>query len=272
MKKRKNIALILLIIILLVGILLYLAFGGNKLFERIQGNIKKEEETNVTNDDFNISDNEGNSVNLIFTRTNGITKIEYPTGFEITCSNKEKVSIDFKVEENKEYTFKVIDSAGTETYESFITPEGNIQLTKTNINITLDDIVASIRSELNKKNIATNFIKMVIGDSNSVSSTTTKVDTIFSNWQSFGDGNWGYDSSNNWIYNTKNSSYITGYYDPTGDYENIELEFEAKTTDGDDDMIGSMIRFNSLGNNLYSSYFFTLDRHDNGGGIGNRSL
>lgn len=62
---------------------------------------------------------------------------------------------------------------------------------------------------------------------------------------------------------------MTGYYDPDGNYENIELEFEARTTDWDDDMIGSMVRFNDLGENKYSSYLFLLDRHDNGGGIGN---
>lgn len=144
-----------------------------------------------------------------------------------------------------------------------------MQLTKSDINVTLDEITDNIRDGLNGKNIATNFIKIVSGQNSSTSTTTTNVATIFKSWKSFGDGNWGYSSSSNWIYNTKNSDYMTGYYDPIGNYENIELEFEAMTTDGDDDMIGSMIRFNALASNKYSSYLFLLDRHDDGGGISN---
>lgn len=269
MEKRKKKLIIFIISIILLLILIILSIKKDKLFIRLSENIKSSEETNLIIDDFFVKDNEGSSVNLIFSRTNGINKIKYPTGFEITCNGRIKVSIDFDVEPNKEYIFKLIDSTGKETEESFITPEANIQLTKGNLNITLDDIVTKIRAEINKKNIATNFIKMAIGENEAKDSTTTNVSQIFTNWKSFGDGNWGYNTSNNWIYNTKNSSYMTGYYDPNGNYENIELEFEARTTDGDDDMIGSMVRFNDLGENKYSSYLFLLDRHDNGGGMGN---
>lgn len=223
----------------------------------------------IQEDTFKISDNEENCVNLIFTSVNGIDKITYPNGFEIRCNNKNKVSIDFEIEANQEYTFKITDSQGNQTEKKFITPSANVQLTKGDLNITLDDIVTDIRQKLNDRNIATNFIKMAIGDNESKSTTTANVATIFNNWKSFGDGNWGYNNSNNWIYNTKNSNYMTGYYDPEGNYESIELEFEAMTNDSDDDMIGSMIRFNALGDNKYSSYLFLLDRHDNGGGISN---
>lgn len=269
MEKRKKKLIIFIISIILLLILIILSIKKDKLFIRLSENIKSSEETNLIIDGFFVKDNEGSSVNLIFSKTNGINKIKYPTGFEITCNGRKKVSIDFDVEPNKEYIFKLIDSTGKETEESFITPEANIQLTKGNLNITLDDIVTKIRAEINKKNIATNFIKMAIGENEAKDSTTTNVSQIFTNWKSFGDGNWGYDISNNYIYNTKNSAYMTGYYDPDGNYENIELEFEARTIDGDDDMIGSMVRFNDLGENKYSSYLFLLDRHDNGGGIGN---
>lgn len=269
MGKRKRKLIIFIILIILLLILIILSIKKDKLFIRLSKNIKSSEEVDLTTDDFEVKDNEKNSVNLIFTRANGIDKIKYPTGFEIICNGRKKVSIDFEVETNKEYIFGIVDSTGVETKESFITPEANIQLTKGNLNITLDDIVTKIREEINKKNIATNFIKMAIGENEAKDTTTTNVSQIFTNWKSFGDGNWGYNSRNNWIYNTKNSNYMTGYYDPNGNYENIELEFEARTTDGDDDMIGSMVRFNNLENNKYSSYLFLLDRHDNGGGIGN---
>lgn len=272
MKKLKIIVIIIIVLMISLIILLKLNIGENAVFSRIISTTKQDEEVNLIVDDFAIKDNEDNFVNIIFSRENGITKIIYPNGFEITCNNKKKVSVDFPVESNKEYIFKVIDSNESQTEETFITPTANIQLTKGNLNITLDDIVTEIRKEFNSKNIATNFIKMAIGENESKDSTTTNVSTIFSNWKSFGDGNWGYNTSNNWIYNTKNSNYMTGFYDPDGNYENIELEFEAMTTDSDDDMIGSMVRFNDLGDNKYSSYLFLLDRHDNGGGINYRKL
>jgi hypothetical protein len=261
---RKKIIFILVIIII-IGLLI---FNYNLKYERIYKILNKTEKSSV-NDEFIIEDGENNYVNIIISRADGIDTVEYPSGMKIMCNNEEKISIDYSIEENMEYTFKIIDSTGKETYETFITPKVNIQLTKRNVNTTLDEIATDIRTKFNENNVSTNFIQITTGDSSSTSTTTTNVSTIFSSWKSFGDGNWGYSSSSNWIYNTKNSSYMTGYYDPTGNYENIELEFEAKTTDGDDDMIGSMIRFNSLGNNLYSSYLFLLDRHDNGGGVSN---
>lgn len=272
MKNLKKKVVIFTILIIILLILIIIGIGKNKGFIKLRENIKSREETNLAIDNFGVKDNEEDSVNLIFSRANGINKIKYPTGFEIICNGKKKVSIDFKVEPNKEYIFKLIDSTGEETEESFITPEANIQLTKGDLNISLDDIVTNIRAKINEKNIATNFIKMAIGENEAKDSTTTNVAQIFTDWKSFGDGNWGYNVSNNYIYNTKNSNYMTGYYDPNGNYENIELEFEAMTSNGDDDMMGSMIRFNELENSKYSSYLFLLDRHDNGGGVYNRSL
>lgn len=272
MEKRKKKLIIFIILIILLLILIMVSIKEHKLFIKLKENIKTSEELNLAIDDFSIKDNEDNTVNIIFSRENGISKVVYPTGFEIKCNNKYRVSIDFKVEPNKEYIFKLIDSTGEETEESFITPEANIQLTKGDLNISLDDIVTNIRAKINEKNIATNFIKMAIGENEVKDSTTTNVAQIFTDWKSFGDGNWGYDTYNNYIYNTKNSYYMTGYYDPNGNYENIELEFEAITNDRDDDMIGSMVRFNELKENKYSSYLFLLDRHDNGGGVQYRNF
>lgn len=272
MKNLKKKIVIFTILIIILLILIIIGIGKNKGFIKLRESIKLSEETNLAIDDFSIKDNEDNTVNIIFSRENGISKVVYPTGFEIKCNNKQRVSIDFKVEPNKKYIFKITNSIGEETEESFITPEANIQLTKGDLNISLDDIVTNIRAKINEKNIATNFIKMAIGENEAKDSTTTNVAQIFTDWKSFGDGNWGYNVSNNYIYNTKNSNYMTGYYDPNGNYENIELEFEAMTSDGDDDMMGSMIRFNKLENNNYSSYLFLLDNHGYNGGINYRSL
>lgn len=272
MKNLKKKIVIFTILIIILLILIIIGIGKNKGFIKLGESIKPSEETTLTIDDFSIKDNEDNSVNIIFSREKGISKVVYPTGFEIKCNNRQRVSVDFPVEANKKYIFKITNSIGEETEETFITPKANIQLTKGNLNVSLENVVTNVRAKINEKNIATNFIKMVIGDNEVKNTTTTNVTQVFTNWRSFGDGNWGYNSSGNYIYNTKNSEQMTGYYDPNGNYENIELEFDAITSDSDDDMIGSMIRFNSLGGNKYSSYLFLLDRHDNGGGINNRSL
>ena len=125
-----------------------------------------------------------------------------------------------------------------------------------------------ITKQLNNNKIATNFVNIIIGERSSIDSETTDMSVVFNSWNSFGDGIWSYDSSTKMMRNSKNSNYFTGYYAPNENYTDIELNFNAKTTDSDDDMIGAMIRFND-NSSKYTSYLFLLDRHDNGGGINN---
>ena len=113
MKKYKKLLIILSILAILIVLTINIKKVG--IFAKVRENVKSNEETNLTIDDFSIKDNENNFVNLIFSRANGINKIKYPTGFEITCNGRKKVSIDFEVDPNQEYIFKLVDSTGKET-------------------------------------------------------------------------------------------------------------------------------------------------------------
>lgn len=93
--------------------------------------------------------------------------------------------------------------------------------------------------------------------------------TIFNTWGRIGyTGKWSYNSNTKTIINAENTNNFTGFYYPNNVYEEIELSYNNTTTDGDDDMMGAMIRFNKNSNGTVTTYLFALDRHDNGGGIG----
>ena len=259
MKKRLIISLIVMLTIVFILLIFKsnIIYIGNKLFEN--------KNKLMVEDGFKISSPAENTILITISRENGIDKIEHPNGYIISCNGKNTVGIDLEVESQQEYVFKTTDVNGNETYDSFITPVVNVQITKNDVNTNLENLKQTIEQQLLDKNIATNFINLDIGEQNRVNSETQNVATIFKNWKSFGDGNWGYSTANKWIYNTKNSSYLTGFYDPQGNYETIELSFQARTTDADDDIIGSAIRFTENETGVYNSYLFLLDRHDTSG-------
>ncbi|MNS91985.1 hypothetical protein D3C72_1260990 [compost metagenome] len=180
----------------------------------------------------------------------------YPNG-------KTQVAIDYKVEINKQYIFVLKDENNNVSYPSFVTPGSDIELTQNNFNLDLPTLKNTINSKLQENKIATNFIKLGYGEQGYVNSEQQDMGTVFSSWGSFGDGTWSYNSSTKTISNSKNSSYFTGYYYPGGNYTDINLSFDAMTTDSDDDMIGAMIKF-STASSKYTSYLYLLDRHDNG--------
>lgn len=263
MKKRVlKIFLIILTVLVVLGFVLgirYTLLNNEDLF------VAQKEATN----NFTIQSNENDNVLITVERMLGIQKIERPDSVEIYCNNKEKVAFDFKVEVDNTYTFKITDSEGNETEEILYVPNAHLELTKNKVNVDFDEFRKNLRSKLWTKNIATNYIKIGIGEESYLSTETTEMGTVFNNWSSFGDGVWTYNSSGKYIYNSKNTDYFTGYYSPITDYNDIELEFEAQTTDSDDDMIGAMIRFNRSGN-TYNSYLFLLDNHDTSGkGVSN---
>lgn len=180
----------------------------------------------------------------------------YPKG-------KTQVSVDYKVEKDKQYIFVLRDQNDSVSYPSFVTPSSHIELTQNNTNVDLATLKASINSQLLANKVATNFINIAFGEQSYINTEQQDMGTIFSSWGSFGDGSWSYNSSTKIITNSKNSSYFTGYYNPSGTFTDIELSFDAMTSDADDDMIGAMIRFNQASTN-YSSYLLLFDRHDAG--------
>lgn len=261
MKNRK---VILLIIVLLLISLLFIAYKTvpNTYISRISNLFKPQSEENTV---FSLSSKDNNNVLLSFENNNGINKIVYPNGFKLNVNGKNKIAIDYQVEKNKEYIFQVTDTNNNTTNEKFVVPSVRIEITKKNLNTDLENMTQLLKEDLNKKLIATNFINIGTGEQSYVDSTSANMQEVFQNWTAFGDGTWSYNSSTKTILNTKNSSYYTGYYYPNGDFEDLELSFNAMTTDGDDDMIGAMIRFNKNSATSYTSYLFLLDRHDNGG-------
>lgn len=262
----KKLGYILIVILIIVCILLFFRNNIINIGDRLFGNKNKL----VIEDNFVLSSPEGNTILATISRENGIDQIEHPNGHIINCNGKNTVGIDLEIESQQEYIIKTTDVNGNETYDSFVTPSINIQITKNNVDINLENLKQTIEQQLLAKNIATNFIDFGIGQQNTVNSATQNVATIFNKWKSFGDGKWGYSTSSKWIYNTYNSKKLTGYYDPNGNYETIELSFQARTTDADDDMIGSVIRFTENASEVYTSYMFLLDRHDpSGKGIWN---
>lgn len=264
---KNKIIIIFAIIIILVTILVMILALNNVI--SINKKIKAENQL-FFEEGLTLSSSKDNKVLVTICKENGIDKIEYPNGFSINCNGRNVVAINYEVEIPQEYIFKTTDINGNVTYDSFWAPNVNIQITKKDIALNLENLKQTVQEQLLSKNIATNFVDFGLGEQNSINSATQDVATIFNKWKSFGDGKWGYNASNKWIYNTYNSTKLTGFYDPESNYETIELSFEARTTDSDDDMIGSAIRFTQNATEVYTSYLFLLDRHDSSGkGINN---
>lgn len=102
---KRKIGTFIIILLIVIGVLLII--NNREILNMIRNTTNNKA---IVSDNFVLKDNEDNSVNLTITRENGIDKVTYPSGFEIICNNKNIVSIDYEVEENKEYEFTVTDS------------------------------------------------------------------------------------------------------------------------------------------------------------------
>lgn len=259
----KKIAIIIVSIIV-ITLVLVTTFVQNNINKVNYKNVKLEE-TNLK-----VTSEDGNNVLLEFTNMIGIKEIKFPNGLTLYGNGKSTIAADYQIEKTiNKYDFEIVDMDDEVITKTVYAPTMHIEISKNNMTVSLQDIQSSMISNLNSIGIATNYMKISIGEQTSVNSETMNMSTVFSSWQQFGDGTWSYNSSSKTVVNSKNSDYITGYYDKNNSYDDIDISFNAKTTDADDDAIGAVIRFNSLGSSKYSSYVFFLDRHDNGGGIGN---
>ncbi len=266
---KKSIILSLLFLILSFFIIIsIILFNNNIIINNLIDRVYKlgMEENDTT---LQLESKENNYVLLVFENNNGIRQITAPNGHVIYANGKKKVTMDYKVEENMTYNFETINMLNNVSNNSFITPVSHIEITRNNINVDLKDIQSYINIHLNQILIATNFIKISTGEKNYIDSNSTEMSEVFNNWNSFGNGHWSYQSSSKTILNSANQDRFSGYFYPEGQFDDIELSFNAMTTDSDDDMIGAMIRFNQNNSSSYSSYLFLLDRHDNGGGVSN---
>lgn len=148
-------------------------------------------------------------------------------------------------------------------------PKVKLIIRNTDTNMDIEKMKQDIKNKLAKDNISAGFMDLALGGEEIVQSNGEDAQTIFNTWGRVGyTGRWYYDANSKSIINSENTDNYTGfYYSKKMDYNEIELEYTNTTTDSDDDMMGSMIRFNRNSNGTVTTYLFALDRHDNGGGI-----
>lgn len=113
-RKKLIITAIVIFVIIIIAIILY----NVGAIQKIANIFKKEEFVEFEYDIYSVSGNIG-TVKIIFRNENGIERIEYPDKeeqgkFEIYPDGKNTVAIDYKMEDFKEYKFKLIDVTGEE--------------------------------------------------------------------------------------------------------------------------------------------------------------
>ena len=261
MKINKKILIVLSVLFIILLIISMTFFSNSSIINNL---INKTSKSNMDDDitEFKLESKENDDVLLTFENANGIKQIAAPNGMIISGNGNKKIALDYKVDRNETYNFETTSMLNNVSTQSFIAPTLHIEVTRNNVDVDLNTIEPNIDSKLNNKLIATNFVIIGTGEKNTIDSTSTDMSTVFNTWGSFGDGNWSYNSSSKTVYNSKNSTQFTGYYCPDSNYEDIELSFNAKTTDTDDDIIGAMMRFNLNSSTSFTSYLLLLDSHD----------
>lgn len=70
-------------------------------------------------------------------------------------------------------------------------------------------------------------------------------------------GKWSYNSSG-YIVNAENTDNMTGFYNPTTNYSNMDISISMGSWDGDDDYMGVMIRFSEDKDHNCTGYVFMM--------------
>lgn len=70
-------------------------------------------------------------------------------------------------------------------------------------------------------------------------------------------GQWSYNSSG-YIVNAENTDNMTGFYNPTTNYSNMDISISMGSWDGDDDYMGVMIRFSEDKDHNCTGYVFMM--------------
>lgn len=152
-------------------------------------------------------------------------------------------------------------------------PKVKLIIRNTDTNMDIEKMKQDIKSKLAKDNISAGFMDLALGGEEIVQSNGEDAQTIFNTWGRVGyTGRWYYDANSKSIINSENTNNLTGfYYSKTMDYNEIELEYNNTSTNSDDDMMGSMIRFSRNSNGTVNTYLFALVKNDNGGGVASLS-
>lgn len=159
-------------------------------------------------------------------------------------------------------------------------PKVDIMVTQKDSELDMTNFDTDVISRLQDYGIDTTNINIQTVKRDIVSTNATDASVIFNKWGRIGfPGQWSIVKTNNinTIQNAENTNDYTGFYYPDNyEYRDIVMEFDNRSTDADDDIMGCMIRFN-LNNDSTDSkaktcttYVFALDKHDTSGkGIGN---
>lgn len=74
-------------------------------------------------------------------------------------------------------------------------------------------------------------------------------------------GQWSY-NSNGYIVNAENTDDMTGFYNPTTNYSDMDISISMGSWSGDDDTLGAMIRFSEDKDHNCTGYVFAYDGAD----------
>ena len=74
-------------------------------------------------------------------------------------------------------------------------------------------------------------------------------------------GQWSY-NSNGYIVNAENTDNMTGFYNPTTNYSDMDISISMGSWNGDDDTLGAMIRFSEDKDHNCTGYVFAYDSAD----------
>ena len=94
------------------------------------------------------------------------------------------------------------------------------------------------------------------------------LEEAFSNWTPISEytngtmkfpGQWSYNSAG-YIVNAENTGGFTGFYNPTTNFEDMDITIKMGSWDSDDDTLGCMIRFTEDANHNCTGYIFAFDR------------
>ena len=158
-------------------------------------------------------------------------------------------------------------------------PKIDVVLSQSTTEADMTNIEKDLKTKLEEDGFKTNNVQFQTVQTETISTNAADASVIFNNWGRIGwTGQWSLTTIDGKyaIQNAENTDDYTGFYYPERfDYHNQVIEFDNRSTNGDDDMMGCMFRFNLMDdstdvkNRKCSTYIFALDKHDSNGGIGN---
>ena len=146
-------------------------------------------------------------------------------------------------------------------------PVIDIVLTKNQSKVDISNFEKDLKAELEKQNIDPEKVNVQEIQTEDFSSNSADAADILNNWGRVGyPGDWHY--SGNEVINRENTNDLTGFYYPDNfGFDDIDFSYENMSDNSDDDIMGSMFRFNVNENGTVTTYLLLLNKRDNSGGF-----